>query len=115
MVGNTEKDGKDTIQQFLELKNVTEEDGGEYACVANNNEGSTYSEPINVDVTCKIPAENIIFDNSTFRTNGFDIGVPDTWSSFLSILLLDFCQQQTLFLFVLGGSLLSSVPYQSPF
>ena len=54
MVGDTEKDGKDTIQQFLELKNITEEDGGEYACVANNNEGSTYSEPITVDVTCKI-------------------------------------------------------------
>lgn len=54
MVLNAEKDIRDTIQPMLELKNVTENDGGEYACVANNNEGSTYSEPINIDITCKI-------------------------------------------------------------
>ncbi|PZC84388.1 hypothetical protein B5X24_HaOG204962 [Helicoverpa armigera] len=51
MIMNAEKDAKDTIQPVLELKNISESDGGEYACVANNNEGSTYSDPINVDVT----------------------------------------------------------------
>ncbi|KAH9643899.1 hypothetical protein HF086_012774 [Spodoptera exigua] len=50
MIVNADKDSKGNIQQFLEIKNVTEADGGEYACVANNNEGSTYSEPINIDI-----------------------------------------------------------------
>ncbi|XP_035436128.2 nephrin isoform X1 [Spodoptera frugiperda] len=50
IIVNTDKDSKGNVQQFLEIKNVTEKDGGEYACVANNNEGSTYSEPINIHV-----------------------------------------------------------------
>lgn len=53
IIVNTDKDSKGNVQQFLEIKNVTEKDGGEYACVANNNEGSTYSEPINIHVICK--------------------------------------------------------------
>ncbi|XP_075969526.1 uncharacterized protein LOC142972358 isoform X2 [Anticarsia gemmatalis] len=51
MILNPEKGKKDTIQPVLELKNVSEDDAGDYVCVATNNEGSTYSEPIVIDVT----------------------------------------------------------------
>ncbi|XP_026742470.1 hemicentin-2-like isoform X1 [Trichoplusia ni] len=51
MVLNAGLDGRDKIQPVLELKQASEEDAGEYACVANNNEGSTYSDPIVIDIT----------------------------------------------------------------
>lgn len=53
MVLNAGLDGRDKIQPVLELKQASEDDAGEYACVANNNEGSTYSDPIVIDITCK--------------------------------------------------------------
>lgn len=37
---------------ILELKELKEEDAGEYVCAGTNLEGSTYSDPVNIDVTC---------------------------------------------------------------
>ncbi|XP_052750628.1 neural cell adhesion molecule 2-like [Galleria mellonella] len=45
-------DGKSSqIRPTLELSNISEEHAGEYVCAASNDEGSTYSEPLVVDVT----------------------------------------------------------------
>lgn len=41
------------MQPFLEITDISESDGGEYVCAATNDEGSTYSEPININITCK--------------------------------------------------------------
>lgn len=41
------------IEPSLTLTSVSESDAGEYVCAATNDLGSTYSEPIVVDVTCK--------------------------------------------------------------
>ncbi|KAF9410957.1 hypothetical protein HW555_010089 [Spodoptera exigua] len=86
MIVNADKDSKGNIQQFLEIKNVTEADGGEYACVANNNEGSTYSEPINIDIICTIfcwgqndvPSKGLIHTPCTFLVTGETIPRPPT-------------------------------------
>ncbi|KAM3963506.1 neural cell adhesion molecule 2 [Aphomia sociella] len=45
-------DGKSNqIRPTLEILNISEVDAGEYVCAASNDEGSTYSEPLNIDVT----------------------------------------------------------------
>lgn len=42
-----------SIKPTLELTEITEAEAGEYVCAATNNEGSAYSDPIVIDVTCK--------------------------------------------------------------
>ncbi|XP_059054203.1 titin-like [Achroia grisella] len=44
-------DGTSQIKPMLELFNVSEKDAGEYVCAGSNDEGSTYSESITVDIT----------------------------------------------------------------
>ncbi|KOB66410.1 putative Fasciclin-2, partial [Operophtera brumata] len=45
------KDGGEVVHPFLEVVDVSESDAGEYVCAATNDEGSAYSEPININVT----------------------------------------------------------------
>ncbi|XP_072943944.1 uncharacterized protein [Epargyreus clarus] len=51
MVTETADSEEATIQSTLTLAEVGEGDGGEYVCAATNEQGTTYSEPIIVDVT----------------------------------------------------------------
>ncbi|KOB58139.1 putative Fasciclin-2 [Operophtera brumata] len=46
------KDGGEVVHPFLEVVDISESDAGEYVCAATNDEGSAYSEPININVTC---------------------------------------------------------------
>ncbi|KAK3101508.1 hypothetical protein FSP39_004094 [Pinctada imbricata] len=51
------KDGKnmniDTTEKYLQLRNVSCEDSGEYTCTADNNIGQPVSQPFNVSVLCE--------------------------------------------------------------
>ncbi|CAB3236390.1 unnamed protein product [Arctia plantaginis] len=51
LVVNDDNSKRGTIRQILELNNVTENDEGEYACVATNDEGSTFSDPLVINIT----------------------------------------------------------------
>lgn len=42
------------VEPVLHLPAVAEADAGEYFCAASNAEGSTTSEPIVIDVTCRL-------------------------------------------------------------
>lgn len=50
---NEDNENNNKIQPILELKNVKESDAGEYVCAATNDEGSTYSDPLVIDITCE--------------------------------------------------------------
>ncbi|XP_041977073.1 nephrin-like isoform X2 [Aricia agestis] len=42
---------ENSIQHSLKLTNVTEQETGDYVCAATNDEGSSYSEPVDLQVT----------------------------------------------------------------
>lgn len=54
------KDGSEEIQRVLEITDISEADGGEYACAATNDLGSTFSDPIVINVTCTKTHEEYI-------------------------------------------------------